>query len=192
MKLLMIRHGEPCYPAVKELGVVSYLAPLSPRGVAQAEAVAKDERLRDADLIVSSPYTRALQTAAIISRETGIHLVVEPAFHEFLLDTTHQFTLEEEYTRASYREFVDKKGRRDPYTVYHWEPLSHLKERAYPAMQRYLQYDKVIVAAHSVLIRVFGYSKNDYTNCEIFERDFDGNSRCENVVLWDPEKKKKE
>lgn len=35
-------------------------------GVAQAEAVVKDPRLHGCQLIVSLPYTRALQTAAII------------------------------------------------------------------------------------------------------------------------------
>ena len=85
----MIRHGEPCYSNVKDLGLVSYLGELTPLGVAQAEDVSRDERLKGANIIIASPFTIALQTAAIISRETNIPLTVEPAFHEIVLDTEH-------------------------------------------------------------------------------------------------------
>ena len=47
-------------------------APLGPAGVEQAERAAADPRLQTAELIVASPYTRALQTAQIISRHTGL------------------------------------------------------------------------------------------------------------------------
>ena len=33
MKLLMIRHGEPCYTNVRNLQLVSYLGELTPLGV---------------------------------------------------------------------------------------------------------------------------------------------------------------
>ena len=35
---------------------------------------AKDYRLKDCEIIVSSPYTRALQSAAIISKELSIDI----------------------------------------------------------------------------------------------------------------------
>lgn len=191
MKLLMIRHGEPCYSNVKELGLVSYLGELTPLGVAQAENVAQDERLQDADIIVASPFTRALQTAAIISRVTQIPLKVEPAFHEIVLDTKHRFTLEESYTKSSYKEFVMKKGVRDSECKYRWESLEDIANRAYPAMQEYLSYDKVIVVAHAALIRTFGYQEQGFPYCEVFEREFDENSKFENFVAWDPHHKAK-
>ena len=48
----------------------------------QAEAAARDPRLKNAEFIVSSPYTRALQTAQIISRETGLPVAVDLDLHE--------------------------------------------------------------------------------------------------------------
>ena len=67
-----IRHGETDYSdrntkIYKGFGV--NLSPLSENGIQQIKETAKDLRLTDADIILSSPYTRALQTAAILSKE---------------------------------------------------------------------------------------------------------------------------
>ena len=51
----------------------------------------KDIRLKNAQIIVSSPYTRALQTASIISKETGLDIVVEPDIREWQPDLTYQY-----------------------------------------------------------------------------------------------------
>ena len=85
LKLIMIRHAEPDYSLCDKHNFIGHgrdLAPLSQKGIEQAEETAKDKRLIDAELIISSPYTRALQTAAIISRTTGIKLVVEVDIRE--------------------------------------------------------------------------------------------------------------
>ena len=82
---IFIRHGEPRYDEVVQRGFKNQgydLGKLTERGVLQAEKVALDHRLNGADLIISSPYTRALQTAAIISRITQIPLTVENNLHE--------------------------------------------------------------------------------------------------------------
>lgn len=67
-KLILIRHGEPDFRYVTERKFKGHgrdLAQLKQRGIEQAKAAAKGERLNGAQLIVSYPYTRALQTAAI-------------------------------------------------------------------------------------------------------------------------------
>ena len=95
----LIRHGEPDYGNMLEKGFYGFgrsFAPLSETGVKQAEKTAKDKRLKTAELIVSSPYTRALQTAAIISRETGLKINVEIDLHEWQVDKTNQITTSEE------------------------------------------------------------------------------------------------
>ena len=85
----LIRHGEPVYDHLLENGFWGFgrdFAPFSEKGKEQAEMTAKDIRLKSADIMVSSPYTRALQTAQIISRETGIRVEVELDLHEWIPD----------------------------------------------------------------------------------------------------------
>lgn len=91
----LIRHGEADYSELMEhhfFGFGRDLAPLSEKGIIQAEETAKDERLKTAELIISSPYTRALQTAQIISRNTGIEVKVELDLHEWIPDKSNQYT----------------------------------------------------------------------------------------------------
>lgn len=81
--LYLVRHGQPDYSGLQERGMFGFgrdLAPLSPLGIQQAEKSAKDPRLKQAERIVSSPYTRALQTAQIISLRPGeiVECVYEP------------------------------------------------------------------------------------------------------------------
>jgi len=63
LKIIFIRHGEPNYLHCDERGFVGQgrdMAPLTDEGVQQTELVSKNELLKGSDLIVSSPYTRAL------------------------------------------------------------------------------------------------------------------------------------
>lgn len=81
----LVRHGEAVYDHMLESGFWGFgrdFAPLSPKGKQQAEMAARDIRLKSAEIIVSSPYTRALQTAQIISKETGIDVEVDIDLHE--------------------------------------------------------------------------------------------------------------
>ena len=75
----LVRHGKPDYSELYEKGFWGFgrdFAPLSEEGIRQAEAAARDERLKGASIIVSSPYTRALQTAQIIPKHTGMEFAV--------------------------------------------------------------------------------------------------------------------
>ncbi|MBO5180071.1 MAG: histidine phosphatase family protein [Clostridia bacterium] len=186
MKVLFVRHGEPCYENVRSLNLVSYVADLTPLGVAQAENIADDDRLQDADLIVSSPFTRALQTASIISRKTQIPLAVEPHFHEWLEDTSHIFTLHPTYGNNSYKEFFDNNFERNSNCIYNWEAASHIAERAFPAMRKYYDkgYKKIIVVAHAMFMRTFGYDKQELPYCHVFEYEFDENSHYTGFTPW--------
>ena len=108
----LVRHGEANYDYMLENGFWGFgrdFAPLSEKGKQQAEITAKDIRLKNAELIVSSPYTRALQTAQIISRETGIRVEVDIDLHEWISDENNQYeTSEESFALA--REFTKFKG----------------------------------------------------------------------------------
>ncbi len=176
MHLVMIRHGEPDYsfPEAKGFrGAGRELAPLTKAGIAQAEKVARDPRLEGSQLIISSPFPRALQTAAIISRVSGLKIDVAFDLHEWLIDTTHQ-NKDWSDTLAAIREVSAFHGVRNENAKLNWEGYDQVAKRAYAALLPYLQYDKVIVACHAYIIKQF-YNPGRINYCDIVEVDFDEN-----------------
>ncbi|MFO7637208.1 MAG: histidine phosphatase family protein, partial [Clostridia bacterium] len=84
-----IRHGQQDHDVIKDMHFTGYgleLVPLTPLGETQAGDCAGDFRLHDCEIILTSPYTRALQTAAILSRRLGKDLRVEVDLREHELD----------------------------------------------------------------------------------------------------------
>ena len=80
----LIRHGEPTYQPVNDRNFIGHgldLAPLTEIGIQQLKETSKDNRLKNCEVIVSSPYTRALQSASILSKELGIDIEVDVDLH---------------------------------------------------------------------------------------------------------------
>ena len=85
MKIYMIRHGKADYSYCDSHNFIGHgndLAPLSENNISDVVNMSKDKRLKEASIIVSSPYTRALQTASIISKEIGLDIKIEPDLSE--------------------------------------------------------------------------------------------------------------
>ncbi len=80
MKVYVVRHGETEHNARRIHQ--TYSSALSDRGVAQANAVASRLTAINADMIISSRYTRAIQTARIISKATGVRTVSTKLLNE--------------------------------------------------------------------------------------------------------------
>lgn len=155
----LMRHGQPDYSGLQERGMFGFgrdFAPLSPLGIQQAEEAARDLRLKQAELIVSSPYTRALQTAQIISLRTGISVQVEPDLHEWVPDWTNQYRTSEESFRLS-EDFVRCKGEYPAGETRKWESLAHMQERMRRVAEKYAAVDKVILVGHGMAFRTICY-----------------------------------
>ena len=183
MELILIRHGEPDYSEVTERKYIGHgrdLAKLTELGKAQAEQVSRDERLKGAEIILASPYTRALQTAAIISKNTGITIEVETDLIEWMPDLTFMYDGPKNFAEID-EEIIKYKGEWNPECKYRWESFSNVGERAYKVIKKYLGYQKVIVVAHGVLMRQFVYMKN-VPNCEVITMEFDEESQYSGYV----------
>lgn len=159
MEIILIRHGEPDYGLCEERAFIGHgkdLAPLTKRGVSQAEQVAMTETLKSCQLIVASPYTRAMQTAAIITRTTGIPLTVEMDLREWQPDSTYQYQTSDD-AHSLYADFKACKGVH-PIGVYkRWESIEQLTARVDPVIRRYYNagYQKIMVVAHGEVISRF-------------------------------------
>lgn len=166
----LIRHGEPDYSQLDRAGFWGFgraFAPLSELGVQQAELTAADERLKTAEIIVSSPYTRALQTAAIISRKTGLPVVVEIDLHEWIPDKTNRNRTSED-ADALNAEFIKCKGRSPQGMEMKWETVDEMRERMQRVADKYAVYQKVILVGHGMAFRALHHIQKMYP-AEIIE-----------------------
>jgi broad specificity phosphatase PhoE len=178
-RIVFMRHSEPDYTFVKERKYIGHgidLAQLTENGIQIAENASGDNRLNNAEIIVSSPYTRALQTAAIISKNRQLEIKIELDLHEWMPDLSFQYRSKEEASKAN-RLCIENKGVCPADSVIKFENLDDVFIRAKNALLRYSKYSKIIVVTHGVVIRRFYFSA-DIPFCGISEIDFDESFTC--------------
>lgn len=83
----LIRHGETMWSLADErrhkVGLRDFV-PLTENGCSQIEHLVGSLKSFDGELIVSSPMTRALQSAAILCRHLNLPINVEYDLHEWI------------------------------------------------------------------------------------------------------------
>lgn len=167
MEVILIRHGEPTYDEVAKWGDIGLgfeLGKLTDLGVKQAEEVSKNSLLKGATLIVSSPYTRSLQTAAIISKNTGLDLSIETELHEWFWDTTFKFEGE---VSESYNRYIKSKGIKSKDEKYNFEEYEVIKERVFNSLKPYQHHKKIIVVSHGIVMSAFTDFEDLIEHCGI-------------------------
>ncbi len=150
----LVRHGEADYSQPskwKTLGWGADLATLSPKGILQIEEAAVSLKEKTASKIVSSPATRALQSATIIQRELDLPVSVEFDIHEWVPDRTFSWCTHEEVS-VLIRELQEFGGEWPKNSERVWEQLSAVKARSTTVLNKYLDCDKVIVVCHEIVI----------------------------------------
>jgi broad specificity phosphatase PhoE len=171
----LIRHGETDY---SERGTKIYqghgenLAPLTEQGIKQILRTAKDIRLKDADIILSSPYTRAVQTASILSKELQIDMVIETDIHEWQADKNYHY-LDSDIGERHCKEFNIYNGDYPKGEDLPWENNTILKARLYKTLGKYKFLEKVIVVSHGMLIHSV-FQDHWLENGEILEFRMEG------------------
>lgn len=150
-----VRHGKTDYSERDQKiyqGFGVNLAPLSEIGIQQILKISKDHRLQGADIILSSPYTRALQTAAILSKELNAPIAVETDLHEWLANK-HYIYEDNETAEKAYLEYETLDGRYPCNKEQTWEDAETIKQRVLNVLKKYSKYNKVIVACHGMMIQ---------------------------------------
>lgn len=161
----LVRHGEPTYKPVDERKFIGHgrdLAPLTENGIEGVKKTAKDSRLKNCEIIVSSPYTRALQTAAILSKELGIDLEVDVDLHEWVPDIINF----QHKTSQDCFDLYNGIPPKDELKV--WETAESMKKRIDSVLEKYTRYQKVIVVSHGMLIRTIR-DQAEIAHAEIIE-----------------------
>jgi alpha-ribazole phosphatase/probable phosphoglycerate mutase len=168
VRLLLARHGESVWNAERRFQGRTDI-PLSARGRAQAEALARGLRGYRVRAAYVSPYRRAVETAEIALRDTGVPQTVLPELRELSLGQWEGCTVEDVRARDG-----------DPYRAWlraphdcpppDGEPLPDVQARVQAAVDRiaaaHPNGDDVLIVAHGGVISVYachllGCSFND-------------------------------
>jgi len=174
-----MRHSEPDYSFVMERGYKGHgldLAQLTENGIQIAENASLDHRLDNTEIIISSPYTRALQTAAILSKNRQLDIKIELGLHEWMPDLSFQYSSKEWAAKAT-KLSLEYKGICPDDSEIKFENLEDVFNRAKKALLRYSRYKKIIVVTHGIVMRRFAFSPA-IPFCGISEIDFDESFSC--------------
>ena len=170
----LIRHGKPDYTYGDTHGFIGQghdFAPLKQDRIKDVVETSKDSRLKNAQIIVASPYTRALQTASIISKETGLEIVVEPDIREWQQDLTYQYGGGGGGGGGG-GDYIENNGVYPTNEKRKWETKEQLKNRVMSVINKYKDnYNKVIVVAHKMAFQSI-CDCGDMKPAEIFETTF--------------------
>lgn len=150
-----MRHGQPDNSVIGTKiyqGMGANMMTLTEKGKEEIHRSAKDERLKKAQLILASPYGRALHTAAIVSRELDLDIQVETDLYEWVADAENFSYLEYEEAVQAYHELYENKGHHPVGKHCKWESSEHLIERVKAVLEKYRDYECVIVCCHGTLM----------------------------------------
>ncbi len=126
---------------------------LSDEGIRQITETAGAPELQNAELIVTSPFGRALHSAAILSQILQLDIKVETDLHEWLANIkTYEF-LSDEDAEKNYKEFNICHGIYPENADCVWESAEHMKQRVYAVLEKYMQYQAVIIVCHGTLMQ---------------------------------------
>lgn len=101
-------------------------------------------------VILSSPYTRALQTAAILSKELQADIAVETELHEWPANTDYIYEDGEKAEEAYFGIYGEQRGlsgSRD------WKNAQHIRKRVPAVLQKYSGYEKTAAACRGMRIQ---------------------------------------
>ena len=159
----LIRHGETNWGAMHARGARGRdfnFAELTPAGAAQVEALAGEARLRSAATILSSPYTRALQSAAILSRALDLPLEVEYDLHEWLYDRDPYAPWVADEVERRWQDFCASDRFTPPAERQAWESACEVRERVEAVLGRHRLHSTLVVACHvGVIFALTGKTK---------------------------------
>lgn len=145
MKLFLIRHGEP-----KIIDGDFYRCHLSEEGINQVKALATSGKIPKPDLILSSPYNRAKDTAKAFCEVFGMDFTIMDCLKEWNLQSLN---LKEEYVEQEYMGWNDHNK-----VVEGGESLNNVKDRISKCMNELVKTfssENILLVSHGTVIDMF-------------------------------------
>ncbi|MDP5272847.1 histidine phosphatase family protein [Chengkuizengella axinellae] len=167
----LLRHGEPDWDFKEERQLNAAMrdfVPLTANGVKQAEQVMEvHPYLSECEIIISSPYTRSLQTASLINRFLGKPLQVEFDLHEWIPDRWQAQNVQE--IKELWNDYKKHDGCYPIGETRLWETKENIHNRTRGVLKKYTNYSKVIVVCHAVVISALLNISKDINLCGVHE-----------------------
>ncbi len=151
VRIVFIRHGQPDFSLADErrhTQLEKDYSPLDRKYLDRVEQTASDPRLADSEIVLSSPYTRALQTAEIINRRLQLPLFVEFDLHDWKADLAGGYLALEERDRRWEEYKSGRAGDDGRIAAKPYESPDSLQRRVRNVLGRYSGYRKIIVVSH--------------------------------------------
>lgn len=159
--IYLIRHGPPQYPvdATGRKLIYGPAAGLTDEGILKSEGLARSILRREGsplEILVTSPYTRAEQTAAVLARVMGAKTVVKD---DRLRDTRSSWEgiLVDDFMRT----FYEGKTFEDPHTLETMEELGRRMKAAYDEIRSRYGREKIGIVSHGDPIRALWFRLHD-------------------------------
>ncbi|MGN0400746.1 MAG: histidine phosphatase family protein [Acetatifactor sp.] len=171
-EFLMVRHGEPDYSKVNDwakIAVAKNYAPLTETGGIQIQNAIETLKKEKAELIISSPFTRCMQGAAMMSKTLQLDVCVEHDLREWELDRTHSV-----FPGFRERLLTWQFNHRNWNRFSKWENPEDVRKRVLSVFERYLSYEKVIVSCHAMMIMYTTHDKEPLLYGQIRKVRYDG------------------
>lgn len=172
-KFIFVRHGEPDYPSTldwQKMSLAKNFAGLTDAGRNQIKNSCRELKKYNAELIVSSPFTRTMQGAAIMARELDLDVVVEHELFEWQADLSYSIEDDDELT-ALVDEYNELDGIYPEGTVRPWETTEMVRTRVLRALEKYKNYKCVIISGHGMMTQAVLGHKAEVNYGQIVEID---------------------
>lgn len=163
-RLILVRHGQTLKNAQSRIGIIDE-TPLDKTGIKQANSVAERLQQFSVNALMTSPVTRAKQTAEIISHKLKIDYEVRDELREYFMGAISGLTIEEmkENLPEDYDNFQSwvknqpsKNIERPQYSDA--EPIENIEKRVHNFVDYIFDnYEKQVVCAVTHLAMIKGF-----------------------------------
>ncbi|MDP9176316.1 MAG: histidine phosphatase family protein [Gemmatimonadota bacterium] len=158
-RVVLIRHGEVDFDLLNDSNSIFQgarydLVPLSKRGIEQIELLSEQLSGEDFSLVLTSPYTRNLQSCSLLSRALGLSFRVEPNLHDWLPERDPAIwpTRSEQLARSN--EYVACIATGVFPVKPAWETADDIRVRVGAVLNRYCHLESLLVVTHKAVIEL--------------------------------------
>lgn len=173
MDLILVRHCEPVYGDINNIEYEE----LSKAGIECATCLATSLQQYNIDVILSSPLSRAVQTATIIGKKLKIPVVVDDDLMEWKTEVKLQ--RDKDSFHQLFKEFAKFQGKHNNDCVFKWENIDELGARFFSVLEKYSDSNKqYLIVGHKMLFGQIIDSRNmnygDIIRCNYYGQKWNG------------------